>query len=931
MKFKSYLFMLGMLFFSFTSYSQKSVSGKVTDKSTGDPIPGVTVVVDGTTTGVFTNNDGVYTIKASQGQTIVFSYIGYETMKVTVGDASSYDVILKSGIALDEIVISGQGAGISKRRLSTTVDVINSEEIERLPANQIDQLLQSNAPSAQIRLSSGQPGTAAIIRTRGPISASSSSTPVIIVDGIRVDNLNSNPELGVATGGADVSALADIPVESIEKIEYIKGGAATTLYGADAANGVIQIITKKGKAGKVTPFIETRMGSITAEDKWLAYDRTGEAMFEPGFLSEFKAGLSGGTNAFSYNFVGSIYQDDGFNDLNEQLKRSFNFGFTSKLGDRWTYTGALAYTNFDYNLDYNANTSWSRFSAAEGGAFGNLDELSDADWEDVKEQMVNQGALTNISQTINRISGSNKLSYNIADGWNTNVTFGVENRKSRQQEIISNAFQIEIGSIPEGTTDQAALNKVLRDVYTTTADWNLVNVADKNDLSFITTVGARFFRTNDYQESLSGVGGVDGTSSVGNFAEKSSDDFALENANYGFYLLENVGYRNKLFFELGGSLDRNTSAGDDVGYLFLPKIGATYNTGEINNVLSNVRVRANYGEATNFAQPFSQDRTFALESFLGGPAFRFDNPGNNDLKSERVQTSEVGAELTLMDYRVDLGITYYNAKTVDALFTPDNVPSSGQLAQITNIGEITNKGWEFSLGAKVLELAKHELSVFGSFNINDNEVSDMGGAPPFSVGGFTVVGSWIDEGMSLGFLRGTEAVLQDDGTYQFNQNALLGNSFAPRFGSISLNYSFDKKLNVFATSDYQYGGTNVDLSFLLRHLRGVDNTGIPEDLIGTTSPFNYVNFVAKSSNFFKVRNIGAAYDLSSIIDGKLGGLSNIRVGLSMTNPFSWTASNFDPEVTGSGIGDQNGFGSGGFAYGTESAPRQVIGSVKLTF
>ena len=115
-----------------------------------------------------------------------------------------------------------------KENFRLTVDVLSGEEIDKLPATQIDQLLQSTTPSAQIRLSSGQPGTASIIRTRGPISASTSSTPVIIVDGIRVDNLNSNPNQGLNTGGADVSALADIPVESIKRIEYIKGGAATT-------------------------------------------------------------------------------------------------------------------------------------------------------------------------------------------------------------------------------------------------------------------------------------------------------------------------------------------------------------------------------------------------------------------------------------------------------------------------------------------------------------------------------------------------------------------------------------------------------------------------------------------------------------------------------------------------------------------------------
>lgn len=208
---------------------------------------------------------------------------------------------------MEEVSVTGQGSCIARRKLSTTVDVLNSEGIDKLPANQIDQLLQSTTPSAQIHLSSGQPGTTAIIRTRGSISVASSATPVVIVDGIRVDNLNSNPQLGIATGGANVSALADIPVESIERIEYIKGGAATTLYGADAANGVIQIITKKGKDGASTAYFESTVEVLKATTDFLKYDRTAGAIFEPGMSQQYRVGLNGGSEELSNNFRGSFY------------------------------------------------------------------------------------------------------------------------------------------------------------------------------------------------------------------------------------------------------------------------------------------------------------------------------------------------------------------------------------------------------------------------------------------------------------------------------------------------------------------------------------------------------------------------------------------------------------------------------------------------
>lgn len=917
-----------------TLNAQRTITGTVVDDY-GEAIIGASILEKGTINGTITDFDGNYSLMlSSEASEVLVSYTGFNTQTIVLGASNVVDVILAEGLLLEEIVVSGQGSGIQRKRLSTQVDVIDEELIDKLPANQIDQLLQSNAPSAQIRLSSGQPGTTAIIRTRGPISAASSATPVIIIDGIRVDNLNSNPELGIGTGGANISALADIPVESIEKIEYIKGGAATTLYGADAANGVIQIITKKGKNGKATTFVETRLGSINGEDKWLRYARTAEAIFEPGLLTEVKAGMSGGTAKFSYNVIGSLYQDDGFNDLNEQQKRSFNFGLTSNLSHRITYQGSFSYTGFNYNLDYNANTSFSRFSALEGGAFGSVEDLTNEEWTDLKEDIQTRGTLSDITQRVNRLTASNKIGYTIADDLTANLTIGVDARNTRQQEIGSNAFQIQVGSIAEGTTDQAYIQRSIRNSFTTTADFNLSYDKQVSDFSFITIAGAQFFRTNDYQEFLDASQGVDGTSSVNNFSEKTASDFALENANYGIYFLENIGFHDVLYLELGGRFDKNTSAGRDVGYQFLPKIGLTYNLSDhefyksspISQVINNIRFRGNYGEATNFATPFSQDRTFALESFLGQPAFRFDNPGNTNLRSERVKTYEFGVDLGFFDYRFNVGATYYNGTTIDALFTPDNVPSSGQLAQVTNIGEIQNTGWEFEMRANLINTAKHKLNINASYNNNDNLVKNSGGAPPFIVGGFNVIGAWIEEGQSLGFLRGTIASLQEDGTYGFEPNAFLGKSFAPSFGSLGLNYSFDK-FTLFATADYQFGGNSVELSELLRFLRGVEVDKVPEEIRGRPF-FDLVNLFVYDSDFLKVRNIGAAYDVGSLLDGKV---SNIRLGVNLTNPFNWTSGPFDPETTGSGIGTQNGFASGGFAYGTESAPRTIVGSVKVQF
>ncbi len=924
-----------MLFVSFSFAQGRTISGNVSDQA-GLPLPGVSVVVVGTATGTQTDFDGNYAITASEGQVLRFSYIGQKTVNMTIGTSSTINVQMEEDAqALEEVIVTGQGSGIARRKLSTTVDVLDSEEIEKLPANQIDQLLQSTTPSAQIRLSSGQPGTAAIIRTRGPISASSSATPVVIVDGVRVDNLNSNPQLGIATGGASVSALADIPVESIERIEYIKGGAATTLYGADAANGVIQIITKKGKDGKSTAFFESSVGVIKGTKDFLKYDRTAEAIFEPGMSQQYRVGLNGGSEKFSYNFAGSLYKDDSYNDINEQIKRSFTFGMTAKVTDKLKYQGSFSYVGFESNLDYNANTSFSRFSGLEGSARGATDEFTDAEWQDELARYRNIGTLVDITSTTNRITASNKFIYDINDDLQVNATIGIDNRNTVQEELLSNTLQVALGSVAEGTTDQGQLTRVLRSAFTLTTDLNITHRAELDNFSFVSVLGGQFFRTTDRQNRLNGSGGVDGTRSLNNFSEQTFSDFVLENANYGLYFLENIGIYNVAFLEFGGRLDKNTASGAGTSPLLLPKIGLTYNLDDhdfyrdagISNVISTIKLRANYGEATNFAQPFSQDRTFAQNPFLGAPSFTFSNPGNDELVSERVKTTEFGLELGFLRDRLFLSGTRYMGITEDALFTPQSAPSSGQLNQIQNIGEVENKGFEFALRATPIQTEKHNLTVNLSYNTNENLVTDSGGAPPFVVGGFTVLGSVVEEGQSLGYLRGTAAVLQDDGTYTFEPNTALGDTFAPNFGSMGLNYTWGD-FNFFATADYQFGGKITDLSFLLRHLRGTDNTGIPEEIIGTTSPFNYVNFFVFDNDFLKVRNLGATYNFGDIAKPLF---SNIRLGVTVTNPFNWTAGQFDPETTGSGISAQNGFASGGFAYGTESAPRTYVANLRFEF
>ena len=438
------LFSLVLLASAFTALSaQTSISGTVTD---ADQIPliGASVFVKGTTTGTVTDLDGTFTLSVpANSETLVVTYTGFDAQEIPIaaGD-TEYTIVLNEGVNLEEIVVSGQGVGIERKRLTTTVDVINSDELELAPVTQLDQILQSRLPGAQIRLSSGQPGTASIIRNRGPLTANGSSTPVIIIDGVRVDNLNSNPQLNVGTGGASSSALADIPVESIERVEFIRGGAATTLYGADAANGVLQIFTKKGTAGAPRVNVGVLLGSMVGETEFLRFKSTGDILFEPGLVQQYRFGVDGGSERVGYNFSGSFYDDDGFNDINEQRRINARFGTRATLSDKLTYNGSAAFTSNYFTRDYNANTSFARFGGIEGGDYGLIDDMTQGAIDTIAEELRLAGELTDVTEAVRRFSTSQQLNYTPFEGFTARLILGLDSRRSRSEDLQTNALLI---------------------------------------------------------------------------------------------------------------------------------------------------------------------------------------------------------------------------------------------------------------------------------------------------------------------------------------------------------------------------------------------------------------------------------------------------------------------------------------------------------
>ncbi|TPN81755.1 SusC/RagA family TonB-linked outer membrane protein [Aquimarina algicola] len=282
MRLQHYQLLILFLFISgIVSAQQKTVTGTITDNQ-GIPLPGVNILVKESNSGTQSDFDGNYTIEAEEGNTLTFSYIGFETKTVTVSGENTIDVQMQEDTqTLEEVVVTGVGVATAKRKVAIAVESVTADDLTPAPAADISQALIGKVPGARIQSTSGQPGQQQNILLRG-INSLSTSQPMIMVDGVQIntDNLDN----GSATNQS--SRLADLDLNDVERIEVIQGAAAGTIYGAQGANGVIQIFTKKGKAGKINVNLRSRVGFSTAlEGNFGKTDRHFYETTDDGFLA----------------------------------------------------------------------------------------------------------------------------------------------------------------------------------------------------------------------------------------------------------------------------------------------------------------------------------------------------------------------------------------------------------------------------------------------------------------------------------------------------------------------------------------------------------------------------------------------------------------------------------------------------------------------
>lgn len=901
------------------------VRGMVTDAARNEPLVGANILITGTTMGGTTNADGIYTVRrVPPGQyTITARFVGYKPMTkdvtVRAGQSVTVDFALSpTTLQMDEVIVTGQGLGTERRRLPTSVESITAKDIDAAPVKDIGQLLQGRIPGFQAQLTGGMPGSMTRMMTRGVKSALSQTTPVIYVDGVRVDN-NVQGRLVSGTGGQISSSINDIVAGDIDRIEVIKGGAAATLYGAEAANGVIQIFTKKGVPGAIRWNGNVTTGFDEEPLDNFLYDITKNRLFRRGVYQSYRLGATGGNEAISYSVSGKATENTGVHVADKLKDKLYNItsGLRVVSSELTSIELSASYTRNSYGIIFNDNSSLSLLNSIEGEGRFNRTLLAptqdDAYYQNKVDSLFNQYLLAEQGEDVNRFITTANLNYKPYSWWDNKFTVGVDYRKSE------NRFYVPLEGGAHFGTPGGYLFRADREYKTLTLGYTgSIKVPDVGPLTQVVTFGAQGFRVDDREARGEGrTFRIPGTKDLDNASTITAFESNQELFSYGFILQDQLGLWNRLFLDLGVRFDGNSTFGKDIGIQTFPKAGIAYNISEeeffpaeIKPYLSSLKLRSSWGQTGTFPPPFTRDRQFTSNVFLNESALTFDNPGNSELKPEKTTSTDVGFDAGFWDDRISIEFSWYRQVTKDAMFLVPEDPAAGLGNQRRNVGEIRNQGIEVALRGSIADWEDLQLNFRASFATIDNEVTSLGGSAPFTVAGFAFAPQRVEEGKPVGTIQAFKPRLEADGTYRGNSDIVYaGSPFPTRTISASLDVTVFKDLTFSGLLEGAWGHYLVNQNISRRMVNALANPSlypeyayvlerIPKVEPGST-PYNRNTaswVLVEPADWFKLREVSVRYRVPR---NWLVGVNGLTLSFSARNiaRFGIKATQVDPETS----------------------------------
>jgi TonB-linked SusC/RagA family outer membrane protein len=789
-----------------------SVKGTIIDDA-GTPLAGVSVILTETRKGTYTDDQGQYVLTGAVPEgtyNIEYKYFGFGIQRSIVAITraqSNYmqDVTMSGDILnLDEVIVTGNSPTATRKQLGNAVGVVDARSIERSGTVNPLGALSGKVPGAIISQNSGDPAGGFSIQLRGLNSIKGNSDPLYIIDGVIVDNtsvnvINLKGDAMTTNFQAGQNRLVDINPNDIDHVEVLNGASAAAQYGSRASNGVIQIFTKRGKAGK--PVIEfstsasisqlrkkvffTQYGQRfgkkgndrleTAQDRLSILLTVGltEAQMMAQGINYTKAGLvnrpliTDKYDVTRYDYQSLIFDDAMGTDNHVSVRGgNDNSNYFASFGIA-SNDGILKNTNFTKNtgrVRINQTLSkWASMTAGLNYALSkskdmpngnnffnpistvfiidnvwNIDERS-ADGSLKQVELVRMNPLTTIEtfdirQQTNRVIGDVGLKLFPFKGFRVDYTLGIDN-----SALLGNEFRPRVpyagvsadffpdGYVSVATSNVRQFNSDLLLTYETTLGSKMTSVTSGG---YQYQYGQSDFTSQEGRDLAPLITTIAAASNIFALSQQVKTQFNLG----GYFLQQTFGYNDQLFLTLAGRVDGSTIFSKENQANFYPKAGLSWVASELfkgkplGQTISTLKLRASFGQAGNLTGIGIYDRfnNFGGVNLTGLPAYIPPRVLNNPNVSPELMTeTELGADLAFFKSRLGLSFTYYNQQVENLAFNRPLPPSIGGTEIVTNVGKMSNKGFELLLLAQPVKSSLLTWDLGVNFSTNRNKVSDI--------------------------------------------------------------------------------------------------------------------------------------------------------------------------------------------------------------
>lgn len=750
------LLLAALLAAPLTAQTEGLVRGVVVDNQ-GAPLSGAQILVEGTGRGGVTGPTGTFQISGVPpgDHVLVVTMLGYAEgrLTVTTGNDPVRFELSRTAIDLDGIVVTGTPGETQRRAVGNTVTSINAEEtLELAPVPDVTSLINSRAPGVVVTPGTGMVGGGPTIRIRGASSFSLNTQPLIYVDGVRVDNGIGGGISIQGFGSGVVNRLNDINPEDIESIEIIKGPAASTLYGTEASNGVIQIITKRGRANDTEVSLSVRQGvnwfsnpegriqrnwgidPVTSEpfqmDLFAQEAALGNKIFKNGQMQGYGANVRGGSDLVRYYASADLDLNEGIQEANDLWRLSTRTNLSLTPSENFDIDLNFGYAQGRTNLICEAGCGglmWATVFA--------IPETRDTPFRGFRSAPPEiYPRFTDYWQDYKRTTLSVQFDHNLAPWLSHRLTVGQDVVGESNNQLTPRLGE-DVAFFFGGATALGSKFRQSRDAQNTTVDYSAsANVGLSESVQTRTTVGAQYFRRlTEFVTSQGNDFPAPGLTVVDALAQTFGGEDIIENNTLGFFAEEQVGFNDRVFLTVAVRGDDNSAFGRDFDFVVYPKASATWVVNEESfwnfDFVDALKLRAAFGQSGQQPDDFAALRTFQPVSAGNGEAAVTPQfIGNSELAPEKGSEFEAGFEAAVWESRLGLDFTYYNARTNDAILSRELPPSLGfPSSQFVNAGEIKNTGFEVLLYALPVQTGDLNVEFTLNLSTNNNEVVDLGG------------------------------------------------------------------------------------------------------------------------------------------------------------------------------------------------------------